>query len=618
MFAPLLLIAAIGKISVASRIKPIALVHGVAPRFPMVHFPGRFRLPRVQMQVGTDEASIPEILKPEGPGQSWRAYNNDVAWDWRNRSQSLAEVSESDVQGSAKTKLLPVQRPGGPRVSLPRGAAAFDANPTHLSARPMGPLARPPSSWWRSARGRAGHHGRATVKAYLDNATQIDDLDILVAQVSRKNGTLASKFNTSQLEGRRARLIAALSDVDRALEAKAREGEPPARGVDRGSRTSAFEPSFGYLSRSAGVYTDAVSSDGTSAPSNAFDLAFRNFKRELPNFLETLDKNYSDEDQIDCSIDDCSVEAVELRAKLKSLSLNNEAVWARERRRPPVSAPLVLLVPFNILLWVLDTLFDGRPLARFWVLETVARMPYIAYVSALHLYESLGWWRRSAEMKRVHFAEEWNEFHHLLIMESLGGDQLWRDRFCAQHAAVVYYWLLIGLWFLSPSLAYNLSELIEAHAADTYSEFIDENREALAELPAPRIAKLYYTGPELFYFDEFQTSRERGSRRPPCETLLDVFTNIRDDEVEHADTMGNCQDSSVVGSAQRVEQIILASAFVGVAAYNLLTGDSTASTAEITATLPAMTAEDLAVAVQEGNLIKNLVSNIREIWKPLF
>ena len=33
-------------------------------------------------------------------------------------------------------------------------------------------------------------------------------------------------------------------------------------------------------------------------------------------------------------------------------------------------------------------------------------MPYLSYVSMLHLYESLGWWRRSAETKRVHFAEE--------------------------------------------------------------------------------------------------------------------------------------------------------------------------------------------------------------------
>jgi hypothetical protein len=51
-------------------------------------------------------------------------------------------------------------------------------------------------------------------------------------------------------------------------------------------------------------------------------------------------------------------------------------------------------------------------------------MPYFAYVSLLHLYETLGWWRRSAGMKRVHFEEECNEFHHLLIVESLGGDQV--------------------------------------------------------------------------------------------------------------------------------------------------------------------------------------------------
>lgn len=34
--------------------------------------------------------------------------------------------------------------------------------------------------------------------------------------------------------------------------------------------------------------------------------------------------------------------------------------------------------------------------------------------------------------------------HHLQIMESLGGDSLWLDRFMAQHGAIVYYWVLIG------------------------------------------------------------------------------------------------------------------------------------------------------------------------------
>merc|ERR1712032_1361788 len=213
------------------------------------------------------------------------------------------------------------------------------------------------------------------------------------------------------------------------------------------------------------------------------------------------------------SMDDEDV-CLNFQDELKKLSLDPEGIYERELKRQKEGdyfkkKSWIIKFPYLVLCWLLDRVYSkDRPIQRFWLLETVARMPYFSYISMLHLYETLGWWRRSAEMKRVHFAEEWNEFHHLLIMESLGGDQLWRDRFCAQHAAVVYYWLLIGLWFLSPSLAYNLSELIEAHAADTYSEFIDENREALAELPAPRIAKLYYTGPELFYFDEFQTSRE--------------------------------------------------------------------------------------------------------------
>ena len=73
--------------------------------------------------------------------------------------------------------------------------------------------------------------------------------------------------------------------------------------------------------------------------------------------------------------------------------------------------------------------------------------------------------------------------------------------------------VLVFLWLLSPSLSYNFSELIEAHAVDTYGEFVDANAEKLAALPAPRITRLYYNGPDLFLFDEFQTSRPRGSRR---------------------------------------------------------------------------------------------------------
>lgn len=98
---------------------------------------------------------------------------------------------------------------------------------------------------------------------------------------------------------------------------------------------------------------------------------------------------------------------------------------AREAGGSGVETSLLLRVPYVVLCGFIDLAFENRPIPRFWFLETVARMPYLSYISMLHLYESLGWWRRSADVKRIHFAEEWNEFHHLLIMEALGGDQRW-------------------------------------------------------------------------------------------------------------------------------------------------------------------------------------------------
>jgi hypothetical protein len=78
--------------------------------------------------------------------------------------------------------------------------------------------------------------------------------------------------------------------------------------------------------------------------------------------------------------------------------------------------------------------------------------------SMLHLYESLGWWR-SPELRKVHAAEEWNELHHLLIMESLGGNSMWSDRFLGYHAAIVYYWLLNIVFLFSPRVAYQFMEV---------------------------------------------------------------------------------------------------------------------------------------------------------------
>nr|AAM12876.1 quinol-to-oxygen oxidoreductase [Chlamydomonas reinhardtii] len=260
----------------------------------------------------------------------------------------------------------------------------------------------------------------------------------------------------------------------------------------------------------------------------------------------TLDGVTRDSESGSKLINNCA----EIRSKLKQLKLSNKAMWDREHAREQsgrgVETPWLIKGVYLSLCLLLDFLYENRPIQRFWFLETVARMPYFSYISMLHLYESLGWWRAGAELRKIHFAEEWNELHHLQIMESLGGDQLWFDRFAAQHAAILYYWILLGLYVFSPRLAYNFSELIEYHAVDTYGEFWDANEELLKSLPPPLVAAVYYRSQDLYMFDSFQTSQPmQNPRRPSCKTLYDVFKNICDDEMEHVKTMKACQDETV-------------------------------------------------------------------------
>lgn len=190
---------------------------------------------------------------------------------------------------------------------------------------------------------------------------------------------------------------------------------------------------------------------------------------------------------------------------------------------------------------IFDTLYSGenRDYARFYALETIAREPYFSYLSALHMYETLGWWRKANYLK-IHFAESWNELHHLLIMEELGGSDLWIDRFVAQHIALAYYWIVLFMYLFNPTLAYNLNEMVEEHAFLTYDQFLKEKGEELKKIPAPVAAKEYYRDGDLYMFDEFQTGTCE-PRRPKCDTLYDTFVNIRDDEKQHMNTMIHLQ-----------------------------------------------------------------------------
>jgi len=216
-------------------------------------------------------------------------------------------------------------------------------------------------------------------------------------------------------------------------------------------------------------------------------------------------------------------------------------------------------VLYNTIVFLLDNVFENRAVERFWLLETVARMPYFAYSSCLHLYETLGWWR-TAELRKIHFAEEWNEMHHLLIMETLGGNARWSDRFLAYHAAIVYYWILVVCYLFSPKTSYKFSEMLETHAVSTYRQFLIENKEKLKQMPAPEIAVQYYSTGDLYLFhaaaDLARAATGEEMRRPPVDNMYDIFSNILEDEWEHVKTMVMCQDYETLDELVGVDSII--------------------------------------------------------------
>ena len=394
--------------------------------------------------------------------------------------------------------------------------------------------------------------------------------------------------------------------------ADANAEQPPFPTAKRKTSTSITNPAayttLSVIRKRAGDYVDSPQIVGV--PSSALKMAERHFVAELKALIReafVLNKKeiakdekertgvtkYSMSETFDSSSDfgeELEEESLEeeierqgelLLEYLERMKLSNAKIWEREKRLPKVESPWIIEGPYYLLCKVLDLWFpENKPVQRFWFLETVARMPYFSYTTMLTLYELLGWWRRSSELRKVHFAEEWNEYHHLLIMESLGGDRRWSDRFLAQHAALVYYFGLVVVWLLSPKLAYNFSEKIETHAVATYAQFTEENKELLESLPAPEVAKKYYEAEDLYLFDEFQTttmlntgeivslklnsrSSDEGDpldplsvRRPKIETLYDVFSNICEDEKEHVGTMNACQIEGVtLGTANTINAL---------------------------------------------------------------
>jgi len=135
-------------------------------------------------------------------------------------------------------------------------------------------------------------------------------------------------------------------------------------------------------------------------------------------------------------------------------------------------------VTLNITVAIIDFLYQGRDYQRFWVLEEIARAPYFAFLSVLHLRESMG--LRGPEhlyLMEEHFAQTLNETEHLEYMESRGGNAYWVDRAFARHLVLIYYWVNVVYYWVAPRSAYHLSYEVEIHAAHTYEKFLETNKD---------------------------------------------------------------------------------------------------------------------------------------------
>ena len=123
-------------------------------------------------------------------------------------------------------------------------------------------------------------------------------------------------------------------------------------------------------------------------------------------------------------------------------------------------------------IYILDFLYRGRDFQRFWVLEVIARAPYFSFISVLHFRESLG--LRGEDhtyLMKEHFYQALNETEHLEEMETRGGNEYWIDRFFAKHLVLLYYWIMVAYYFISPIDAYDINMKIEKHAYETYVKY---------------------------------------------------------------------------------------------------------------------------------------------------
>jgi len=146
--------------------------------------------------------------------------------------------------------------------------------------------------------------------------------------------------------------------------------------------------------------------------------------------------------------------------------------------------------PYGILaraLFLVMDLFYGRrsTLAKFKVLEVIARVPYqawenVAYVAMTHKHGTPDFARRIFEFVRESRAQQDNEQWHLLILvellEKRGTKQgFFRFRLVPQLIAFFYYHVSWFLYVMRPAWSYRLNADFEDHAEHEYMEFVRDH-----------------------------------------------------------------------------------------------------------------------------------------------
>ncbi len=132
---------------------------------------------------------------------------------------------------------------------------------------------------------------------------------------------------------------------------------------------------------------------------------------------------------------------------------------------------------------VMDLLYGREPtLAKFKVLEVVARVPYqaweqVSYVAVTHTHGTPHFARRVFDFVKESRAQQDNEQWHLLILEELLQREGMRQgfvrfRLIPQLLAVTYYHLSWLLYVVNPRLSYRLNADFEDHAEHEYMRFV--------------------------------------------------------------------------------------------------------------------------------------------------